>query len=190
MTATVDDRPPTGPTAEHLAAGPDPLAPPLPPAPRPGFGRGRRWWPWPVVAAAVALAVTGGGYGLAASVGGPDRPAALGPGDVTVEIDVQHSLFADQPLRVVAGTRVRFVIVNGDPIAHEFIVGGPAVHARHQAGTEASHPSIPGEVSVPPNGTAVTTYRFTEPSPVEYACHLPGHYAYGMHGTVDVVPAD
>jgi uncharacterized cupredoxin-like copper-binding protein len=44
-------------------------------------------------------------------------------------------------------------------------------------------------VSVGPGGVAATTYTFGEAGEVEYACHLPGHYAYGMHGTITVVPA-
>ena len=78
---------------------------------------------------------------------------------------------------------------HGDPIAHELIVGPPDVHARHAEGTEAEHPSIPGEVSVGAGLTAVTTFTFDEPGTFEFACHLPGHYAYGMHGEVEVVPA-
>jgi uncharacterized cupredoxin-like copper-binding protein len=81
------------------------------------------------------------------------------------------------------------VVVNGDPLHHELIVGPAAVHERHARGTEAEHPSIPGEVSVDLNGTAVTTYTFEEPGTVEFACHLPGHYEHGMHGTVEVVDA-
>ena len=68
-------------------------------------------------------------------------------------------------------------------------MGPPEVHARHAAGTEAEHPSIPGEVSVDPNGTAVTTFRFDEAGTFEYACHLPGHYEHGMHGEIEVVDA-
>jgi uncharacterized cupredoxin-like copper-binding protein len=40
---------------------------------------------------------------------------------------------------------------------------------------------------VSPNDRAVTTFRFDEPGTVEFACHLPGHYEYGMHGTIEVV---
>jgi uncharacterized cupredoxin-like copper-binding protein len=118
---------------------------------------------------------------------GDAGPLALGPGEVTVQVDVEHSLFQPEGLRVVQGTRVRFVVVNGDPIHHELIVGPPDVHARHAAGTEADHPSIPGEVSVDPNGTAVTTFRFEETGTFEFACHLPGHYEHGMHGEVEVI---
>ena len=83
-------------------------------------------------------------------------------------------------------TEVRFVLVNHDPIGHEFIVGGPEVHARHANGHEAYHPPVPGEVSIPADARASTTYGFHAPGPVEFACHLPGHYQYGMHGIVRV----
>jgi uncharacterized cupredoxin-like copper-binding protein len=137
----------------------------------------------------VAVAATAAGYGVAAATGGGAEVPALGPGEVTVRLDVEHSLFSPDALRVVEGTRVRFVVVNGDPLHHELIVGPAAVHERHARGTEAEHPSIPGEVSVDLNGTAVTTYTFDEPGTVEFACHLPGHYEHGMHGTVEVVDA-
>lgn len=104
-----------------------------------------------------------------------------------MQVDVEHSLFEPEHLRVAEGTRVRFVVVNGDPIDHELIVGPPDVHDRHARGTEAEHPSIPGEVSVGANGTAVTTFTFDTAGTFEFACHLPGHYEHGMHGTVEVV---
>jgi uncharacterized cupredoxin-like copper-binding protein len=133
-----------------------------------------------------ALAAGGAAHRLA----GPadDAGAAvLGPGEVSVQVEVEHSRFRPEGLRVVEGTRVRFVVVNGDPIHHELIVGPPEVHARHAAGTEGEHPSIPGEISVDPNGTAATTFRFDEAGTFEFACHLPGHYEHGMHGEVEVV---
>jgi uncharacterized cupredoxin-like copper-binding protein len=143
----------------------------------------KRW----VIAAAVALCLAGGVYGIAAA-SGRREPAPLGPGDVTVRLSVEHSKFVPSALRVVEGTRVRFVLDNGDPIGHELIVGPPDVHARHASGTHATHPTVAGEVSVPPNQRASTTYRFDDPGTVEFACHLPGHYAYGMHGEIEVVP--
>jgi uncharacterized cupredoxin-like copper-binding protein len=143
---------------------------------------------WLLAAAAAVLVVGGAGYGAAALRAGEPEQPVLGPGEVTVELDIEHSLFTTAELRVAEGTRVRFVVVNGDPINHELIVGPPAVHARHAQGTEAEHPAIPGEVSVGPGGTAVTTFRFDEPGSFELACHLPGHYEYGMRGEVVVVP--
>lgn len=152
------------------------------PSPRPR-------WRWSAAALAVTVTVVASGTGAARLLAGDPSSPAIGPGDVTVEMDIEHSQFTPTELRVVEGTRVRFVVVNGDPIAHELIVGPEDVHARHRSGTEAEHPSIPGEVSVGPGGTAVTTYRFDEAGSVELACHLPGHYEFGMRGEVVVVPA-
>jgi uncharacterized cupredoxin-like copper-binding protein len=114
-------------------------------------------------------------------------PAVLGPGTVTVEIDIHHSRFSVARLRVHRHTTVEFVIVNHDPIGHEFIIGDAEVHARHASGHEASHPPVPGEVSIPPLRTGVTTFALHEPGDVEFACHLPGHLRYGMVGWVTVV---
>jgi len=135
---------------------------------------------------AVTASVTGVGYALAASAANPEM-VPLGPGDVTVEIDIHHSRFQPDRLAVVVGTRVRFLVVNDDPIHHELITGGPEVHIRHAKGTEAEHPSIPGEVTVRPNGMAITTFTFDEAGTFEFACHLPGHYEFGMRGVIEVV---
>ena len=51
-----------------------------------------------------------------------------------------------------------------------------------------------GTVTLPTGATleleASTTYAFDEPGTFTFACHLPGHLAYGMSGTVDVVAAE
>jgi uncharacterized cupredoxin-like copper-binding protein len=144
-----------------------------------------------VVSATVAVLLAGGAVAVANAGAGdraPTGPTVLGPGPVAVTIDVDHTRFSPTVIRVRPHTDVRFVIVNHDPIGHEFIVGGPEVHARHANGHEAFHSPIPGEVSVPADDRASTTYDFQAPGPVEFACHLPGHYQYGMHGTVVVVP--
>ena len=174
--------------APGRSLGPAPAATGL----RPGGGRRARRarrWPWLVASAAVAAGVAGAGFAVAEAETEDPADLTFGPGDVTVELHVEHSLFEQTEIRVVEGTRLRFVLDNDDPISHELIVGGPDVHARHALGTEARHPSIPGEVSVGPNEVGVTTLRFDEPGIYEFACHLPGHYEYGMHGVVEVVPA-
>jgi uncharacterized cupredoxin-like copper-binding protein len=128
------------------------------------------------------------GYSVAA--GADEEPAPLGPGIVTVEVSTRYSRYSEvlDDLRVYEGTLVRFVVVNDDPIHHELIVGDEAVHRAHEKGTEAIHPPVPGEVSVDPGETGLTTYRFDEPGEVRFACHLPGHLAYGMWGDITVVP--
>ena len=141
------------------------------------------------VVALVFVAAIAGGHAVA----GPDRRAdtTLGPGDVTVTLTIQHSRFSPDHLSVRPGTTVRFVVHNTDPIGHELIVGDAEVHRRHEAGTEPVHPPRPGEISVAADTTAETTFVFGAASsdPVVYACHLPGHFRYGMSGEVDIVPA-
>jgi uncharacterized cupredoxin-like copper-binding protein len=144
-----------------------------------------------VVTATIAVLLAGGAVAVANAGGGDGTPtgsSVLGPGRVTVSIEVDHSRFTPTVIQVRPHTDVRFVIVNHDPIGHEFIIGGPEVHARHANGHEAYHPPVPGEVSVPADARASTTYTFHAPGTVEFACHLPGHYQYGMHGNVVVVP--
>lgn len=141
-----------------------------------------------LAALACGAAVAGVGYAVDARRDAAAEPA-LGPGVVTVEIGIQHSRFSVGDLRVHVGTILRFVVRNDDPIDHELVVGDDPVHARHAAGSEARHPPVPGEVSVPAGRTAMTFVELTEPGTFVYACHLPGHLAYGMTGEIEVVPA-
>lgn len=140
-----------------------------------------------VTALVAALVATLTAYAVDAAVSDPAADA-LGPGAVTVTMSIDHSRFSPERLTVRAGTLVRFVVENGDPIHHELIVGPPDVHARHATGTERFHPPVPGEVAVGPNGSGMTVYAFDEPGTVEFACHLPGHLEYGMRGTVEIIP--
>ena len=111
---------------------------------------------------------------------------SAGGGARTVTIDVHHSRFSIDELDVRPGETIRFVVRNSDPIPHELIMGDQSVQDVHEAGTEAQHGDRPGEVSVAPGATAVTTYRFDRPGRLLFGCHLPGHWAYGMRGTISV----
>jgi uncharacterized cupredoxin-like copper-binding protein len=140
------------------------------------------------VVALVALGATviGTGYAGSAVLLRGERAAAVvqGSGEVTVHIRIRNSAFSPRRIRVRRHTVVRFVLDNRDPIAHEFIVGGPDVHARHENGHEPWHPPVDGEVSIGPDSVAETLYHFHEIGPVLFACHLPGHFQFGMTGTV------
>ncbi len=140
-----------------------------------------------VIAVVVAVAVGMGGYAVADS-SRADASTALGPGLVTVTVDIHYSKFSISTLHVHRGTTVRFLVRNHDPIAHEFIVGDKQVHLRHQLGSEKSHPPVPGEVSVGAADVGETFYSFDQTGPFEFACHLPGHLAFGMKGWVIVDP--
>jgi uncharacterized cupredoxin-like copper-binding protein len=107
-------------------------------------------------------------------------------GPVSVEIPIHYSHYLRSEVTVRAGVPVTFVLRNGDPIDHEWIVGDAAVHERHRTGTEPVHASRPTEVTIPAGTTRVTTVTFNTPGTYLYICHLPGHEAYGMVGTVVV----
>ena len=123
-----------------------------------------------LLAAGVALTGCAGGHGT----------------ERTIELTVHHSRFSLDELHVRPGETIRFVLRNTDPIPHELIVGDQSVQDVHEAGTEAHHGDRPGEVSVAPGATAVTTYRFGAAGRLLFGCHLPGHWAYGMKGVVTV----
>jgi uncharacterized cupredoxin-like copper-binding protein len=126
--------------------------------------------------AVVALLV-----GVAATAGGCARPSA-----VTVTIRIHYSAFDPTSISVPQDVPVTFVLVNEDPIDHEWLIGDAAFHERHRHGTEMQHGARPNEVSIAALSTEETTLTFTEPGEVEYICHLPGHEAYGMVGVVTV----
>lgn len=123
---------------------------------------------------------------LAASLAAGRAPAPAPPGTRTVPITIHFSKFDPVSIDAAPGQTVRFVIRNRDPIDHEFILGDDLVQQIHERGTEAVHPPKPGEVSVPAGTTVATTYTFGRPGDLIFGCHLPGHYSYGMRGTVTV----
>ena len=105
----------------------------------------------------------------------------------TIRVTMHHSKYVPDSIDVDPGETIRFVVENTDPIDHEFLVGDRVVQRIHEAGTEPSHAPKPGEMSVPALTTRVTTYTFpTVQGASIFGCHLPGHYAYGMRGTIEV----
>jgi uncharacterized cupredoxin-like copper-binding protein len=132
-----------------------------------------------ILAAATLVAAAVGATALAVA------SAASGP--VTVEIRIRYSHYAPSVVTVPAGRPVTFVIRNDDPIDHEWIVGDAGVHERHRTGTEPKHDSRPTEISVDALTTRRTTITFAGPARLQFICHLPGHEAYGMAGTLVVV---
>jgi uncharacterized cupredoxin-like copper-binding protein len=118
--------------------------------------------------------------------------AALAPGCTsngvrTVDVTIHYSHFSLSHLSFPVGTTVRFVIRNTDPIDHEFILGNRGLQQLMEHTAERAHNgSIPGQISVPAGTTRTTTFTFGEPGTLLFGCHLPGHYRYGMSGTIGV----
>ena len=103
-----------------------------------------------------------------------------------IEVRIHYSHFDPSELSVPRGVPVTFVLINEDPIDHEWLIGDAAFHDRHRHGTEAQHGARPDEVSVAALSTAETTLTFAKPGTILYVCHFPGHEAYGMIGTLTV----
>ena len=113
---------------------------------------------------------------------------ARSTGPLEVAIDIHYSHFDPSLVSVPAGRPVTFVITNSDPIDHEWIVGDAATHERHRTGSEPVHDARPTEISIPAGTVRRTTVTFAASGSQAFICHLPGHEAYGMVGTVVVTP--
>jgi uncharacterized cupredoxin-like copper-binding protein len=119
-------------------------------------------------------------------VGVSAASSAQPPYAMTIRIDIHYSHYDPSALSAPVGVPIRFVIVNADPIDHEWIVGDAAIHAIHRTGTEMHHGARPTEVSIAAGQTVETVVTFTKPERLTYVCHLPGHEQYGMVGTLDI----
>ncbi len=108
------------------------------------------------------------------------------PGPPTITITIHHSGFDLTEATVPRGVPVTFILVNEDPIDHEWLIGDDAFHAAHRDGTHEAHGAIPTEVTVPALESRRTTITFAEAGRLAYICHFPGHEAYGMVGVLTV----
>jgi uncharacterized cupredoxin-like copper-binding protein len=132
--------------------------------------------PLPVRSAALSLLLLAGMAAGCTSSSTPQR----------IEIRIHYSHFDPSELTVPRGVPITFVLINEDPIDHEWLIGDAAFHERHRHGTEAHHGARPDEVSVAALSTEETTLTFADPGQLLYICHFPGHEAYGMVGTLTV----
>ena len=137
-------------------------------------------------------AIAGLGLGLAIAVltGMLAGVMARSNDPIEVPIRIHYSHYEPAEVTVPVGRPVTFVITNDDPIDHEWIVGDAATHERHRTGTEPVHGARPTEVSIAALSQKRTTVTFAAPGSLQFICHLPGHEAYGMVGTVTISTGD
>lgn len=133
----------------------------------------------------IERAVTALGLGLAIALGAVAITGA-GRAPDPIVIEMRYSAFSLEAVTVPVGRPVTFVLRNGDPIDHEWIVGDAASHLRHRTGTEPVHAARPTEISVPALEERSTTITFPAAGTFSFVCHLPGHEQYGMVGTLVV----
>ena len=128
------------------------------------------------------------GLAVAAVSGIAANAVARSTDPIMIPITIHFSHYDPAAVTVPVGRPVTFVITNTDPIDHEWIVGDAALHERHRTGTEPFHNARPTEITIPARTERRTTVTFEAPGALLYICHLPGHEAYGMVGTVTITP--
>ncbi|MFK0088399.1 cupredoxin domain-containing protein [Pseudomonas sp. NPDC090755] len=135
------------------------------------------------------------------------KPADAAKADRTVEIVMGDMYYEPRSLKVKAGETVRFVLINKGAVVHEFSLGDAVMHARHQkemiamqgqmdhaamghggmqhGGASMKHDD-PNTVMVEPGKRAELTWTFSQSTPIEFACNVPGHYQAGMVGKLTI----
>jgi uncharacterized cupredoxin-like copper-binding protein len=119
---------------------------------------------------------------------------------------VMNDRFRYRPAAIMvrAGRRVTFDVTNAGKLPHEFILGdratqldherqmqgGPPAGAHGHAHAGPAAPGAGGALTVPPGQTRRLTWTFDEPGIVLYGCHVLGHWAAGMKGTIVVLSPD
>ena len=115
---------------------------------------------------------------------------------------VMNDRFRYRPdaIMVRAGRRITFAVTNAGKLPHEFTLGDRATQLDHErqmrlmpasGGHAHSHShSHSGSLTVPPGETRRLSWTFEEPGLVLYGCHVLGHWAAGMKGTIVVLAPD
>jgi uncharacterized cupredoxin-like copper-binding protein len=119
---------------------------------------------------------------------------------------VMNDRFRYRPAAIMvrAGRRVTFDVTNAGRLPHEFILGDRATQLDHERQMQGGPPAdghghghaghatagASGALTVPPGQTRRLTWTFDEPGIVLYGCHVLGHWAAGMKGTIVVLSPD
>ena len=159
-----------------------------------------------LLAVAAALALLAGACGGASGDSAGDATAeqdeaaqGVVPGELAdaseadTEIVVKASddlKFDPATINVEAGQVVTFVVRNEGSNVHEFVLGDSAYQEKHEQEVEDMEghdmAAMENSVTVEPGETQELTWKFTEATSLEFACHEPGHYEGGMVGTIEV----
>jgi uncharacterized cupredoxin-like copper-binding protein len=88
--------------------------------------------------------------------------------------------FSPASITVQRGETITFEVTTMGPLVHEFMVGPADAVAADAEGT-------PEVADIGMMQTRTLTYAFDGGGPYAFACHAPGHYEAGMHGTIAIV---
>ncbi len=122
------------------------------------------------------------------------EPADPGEADRVIEIVADDDFsFTPDPIQVRVGEVVTLRVTNVGVIEHDFTLGDHQLQLDHdeemaqmaETGMHMEH-ADPNALTLEPGETVELTWRFTAPGLLEIGCHVPGHYAAGMHAAVEV----
>lgn len=116
--------------------------------------------------------------------------AAPKGGPQVIEVGALDTLAYDPAaIEVTAGETVRFVVTNEGETEHEFVLGdeeAQAIAEEEMSEVMHGHSAAMAALTLAPGETKEATVTFEDAGPLEYACHVAGHYEGGMTGTLSV----
>ena len=155
-------------------------------------------------------------HGEPDAIAGPmsfGKPGNVADADRVIEVVMADNYFEPETHVVAAGETVHFKVANRGTLVHEFNLGTPNYHAAHQdemvmmqqhgvlMGDSINHDMMnmpmgddghtmshdhPNSVLLEPGDFGDVVWTFTSGGDIEFACNVPGHYAAGMVGAVEV----
>ena len=139
---------------------------------------------------------SGHSMGSMAGMDGSDQyafghPAEASGADRVVRITTSDQLrFDPSKVNVPTGATVTFEVTNASQAAHEFVLGDASYQDDHEMSmgqmSGSLPPDEPNALALQPGETKSITWTFTDHGKVLYGCHVPGHYAAGMVGSIAV----
>ncbi len=147
-----------------------------------------------VVAMVAAVALVTG------ACGGDDGDAVGQAGDAaqatrTVEVRaLEDRRFEPAEMTVKPGETVTIRVTNTASSLHEFYLGSEQQHEDHEeemaamGDAEMKMSDEANRIFMEAGETKQITWTFPEEGSVIYGCHMPGHFAAGMRGTVRIAP--
>ncbi len=124
------------------------------------------------------------------------EPADAADADRVIDIDA-HDDFSFDPtaIEVKVGETVTFRVTNAGKLPHDFTLGDADTQDDHDAEMASMSMDHMGAdednaVTLDVGATKDLTWTFTESGEILMGCHIPGHYAAGMRGTITIVGSD
>lgn len=129
----------------------------------------------------------------------------------TVDVVFHDNYFEPEQLSVKPGETIRFRLRNDGGLVHQFSLGTPGMHEANrdtmqmmvEHGVIASnvlhreHATMdmgnghtmairaPGSLILAPGERGEMVWQFGQPTTIEFACNVPGHYQAGMVGEIN-----